>query len=83
MVGGWVIEIAAAKEPGVSRIWVVDRENADEMCVHARTEAEMPPLGSEIWWQGGKIMWDRDRRTLEKVGYSHRPRECRRTLTPS
>ncbi len=74
-VGGRIIQIDKARE-GVSRLWVVD--GMDETCVHVETEAEMPALGENVWWQGGQVMWDQDRRKLRKVGYSHQPHDCRK-----
>ena len=72
MVGGWIIEIAEVK-PGETRLWCVDRQG-DECAVHVDTAPAMPLLGDEIWWQSGKVYWDRDRRTLSKIGSSYDPR---------
>lgn len=76
-VGGRIIQIREVR-PGVSALWVLDVQKGyeTETCVHVETETEMPALGENVWWQSGKVMWDRDRRTLRKVGFSHSPHEC-------
>lgn len=73
-VGGRVIEIAHHKlEDGmpVMRLWVVDRDGT-ETCVysHQAPPEGLPHIGEEVWWQAGRIYFDRDRRHLTKVGYS-------------
>lgn len=72
-VGGHIIEITDYRlETGriVKRLWVVDRTYGDETCVYAEPADIMPQLGDEIWWQSGKIYFDKDHRYLTKVGYS-------------
>lgn len=75
MVGGFIISIEEIR-PGVTQLWCVEAQNGsqDECAVDVKTEAAMPLVGDEIWWQSGKVYWDRDRRTLEKVGNSYDPR---------
>ncbi len=71
-VGGHLIEIMPirlASGRDVVRLWVVDSYSA-EVCVYAEPQESMPALGDEIWWQSGRIMFERDRQTLVKVGYS-------------
>lgn len=72
-VGGRLIDMTPMRlaESGraVVRLWVVDSYSA-EVCVYAEPQESMPALGDEIWWQSGRIMFDRDRQTLRKVGYS-------------
>jgi hypothetical protein len=82
MVGGRIIEIRpmrimAGTYPGkltdVVRLWVRN-EPDDECAVYAEPANCMPKLGDEIWWQAGRIFFDKDRRSLRKVGYSFDPR---------
>jgi hypothetical protein len=78
-VGGRLIEVAPhvlrdADDPSfrrdVIRLWCVDSYGS-EIVVYAEPTAELPRVGEEIWWQSGHIMFDRDRKRLTKVGYSH------------
>lgn len=77
-VGGRLIEILPVRLKSgrdVVRLWVVDRPYSpggigDETCVYAEPQESMPKLGDTIWWQSGQIMFDGDRQTLRKVGYS-------------
>jgi len=78
-VGGRLIDITPVRmsETGreVVRLWVVATNAGgpgvhDETCVYAEPQENMPALGDEIWWQSGWIMFDGDRQTLRKVGYS-------------
>lgn len=71
MVGGKLIEVAEI-QPGVTRLWCVGRD-MDECAVNVETEAEMPAVGDEVWWQAGKVYWDNDRRELRKIGNSYTP----------
>lgn len=75
MIGGRLIEITEIS-PGVTRLWCVGTgcEEWDECAVHVETAPEMPRLGDMIWWQGGKVYWDQDRRHLRKIGFSYDPR---------
>jgi hypothetical protein len=77
MVGGQIIEImpkgATSDGRAISRLWCVDT-NGDECAVHVVDEPTMPMLGDAIWWQSGKVYWDKDRRELSKIGYSYDPR---------
>ena len=76
MVGGKLIEVAEI-EPGVTRLWCVGTRGSevnDECAVHVETAPAMPLVGDEIWWQAGKVYWDRDRRQLRKIGNSYDPR---------
>lgn len=70
-VGGWIIEIRPMAILGseVVRLWTVDR-NGDETCVYVLPAPVMPVLQQEIWWQGGKVYFDRDTKHLAKVGNS-------------
>ena len=70
MVGGWIIDIWHGRQK--VRLWCVDR-HGDELCVYVEPFEDGPGLGDEIWWQCGRVMFDRDRRTLRKIGYSFRP----------
>lgn len=85
-VGGRIIEIldmtiTAGEFPGqptrVKRLWCLDCRNgySDETCVYAEwyPEGQGPRMGDEIWWQGGKIFYDCDRRAVRKIGYSFSP----------
>lgn len=78
-VGGRLIEILPMRLPEsgreVLRLWVVDRPSGspgfnDETCVYAQPQESLPAIGDEVWWQSGKIYFDRDRQHLVKVGYS-------------
>lgn len=72
MVGGWIIEIIPSDIAGETQITCVDRAG-DERCVIVETTHTMPLLGDEIWWQAGKVYWDKDRRQLRKIGNSFDP----------
>jgi len=69
MVGGWIIQIAQMK-PGVSELWCVDIHGT-ETAVRVKTEADMPSVGDEVWWQSGRVFFDKDRKSLTKVGCSY------------
>jgi len=69
MVGGWIIQIAQIK-PGVTELWCVDRRG-DETAVKVKTQADMPSVGDEVWWQSGKVYFDNDRRQLIKIANSY------------
>jgi len=76
-VGGRVIEIKPMTfEDGtkVVRLWCVD--GTDETAVYCELFEgnEGPRIGENIWWQSGKIMFDGDRRTINKIGFSFDPR---------
>jgi hypothetical protein len=74
MVGGRIISITP-RGNGITQLWCVEAQNGstDECAVDVRDAPAMPLVGDEIWWQSGKVYWDQDRRTLEKVGYSYTP----------
>jgi hypothetical protein len=82
MVGGWVIDISRClREVGEPkrvvecvRLWCVDRQG-DECMVYGICDDinGMPHINDEIWWQSGRIYFDKDRRSLVKVGNSHAP----------
>lgn len=72
-VGGWIIE-SRPLENGLVLLWVVDNHGT-ETAVKVKPGLVMPGLGTEIWWQSGWVYFDRDRRKLEKVGYSFDPAE--------
>ena len=76
-VGGHIISMRQVTATETA-IWVCDAcpHGSTETCVHVETEADMPPIGENVWWQGGMVMWDGDKRTLRKIGYSHDPHEC-------
>ena len=91
MVGGTLIEIRpmrvlAGPTPGrevdVVQLWCVgDRhEPYDECAVFAEPAEIMPKVGDQIWWQCGKVYFDRDQHTLRKVGYSFEPRPAARPI---
>lgn len=73
MVGGRIIEITEIRQ-GITRLWCLDTTHNDECAVNVKTAPAMPLLGDEIWWQSGKVYWDGDRRSLEKIGNSYDPR---------
>lgn len=77
-VGGKIIEIRDISATKVA-IWVLDSQPGceTETCVHAERAEDMPKVGDAIWWQSGQIMFDGDRKTLRKIGFSHRPQTCR------
>lgn len=83
-VGGKLIEILPMKLSDgrdVVRLWVFDPPRhpggvGDEACVYAEPQESMPRLGEGVWWQGGQIMFDGDRQTLRKIGYSFSPRHA-------
>lgn len=72
MVGGWIIEIVPGNTPGETQITCVDRD-ANECAIVVETEPAMPLVGDEVWWQAKKVYWDKDRRTLRKIGNSWDP----------
>ena len=69
MVGGWIIQIQQVA-PGVSELWCVDR-HGNETAVKVQIEFDMPSVGDEVWWQSGRVYFDKDRKSLAKVGYSY------------
>ena len=78
MVGGRVIEVKPHRlESGrdVIRLWCVD--GWDECAVYSEPYApdDGPKIGENIWWQSGQIMFDGDKRTVRKVGFSFDPRQ--------
>lgn len=85
MVGGKVIEARSMRlESGkdVIRLWCVETHTGDrapdECAVYAEPykEGDGPKAGDNIWWQGGQIMFDGDKRTVRKVGFSFDPRRA-------
>ena len=74
MVGGRVIQVREIR-PGVTQLWCVGTGNDEgrDIAVDVETAPAMPLLGDEIWWQSGKVYWDRDRRELRKVSTSYDP----------
>ena len=71
MVGGAIIQIKDL-HPGVTQLWCVDRYG-DELAVDVETASAMPLIGDSVWWQSGKVYWDRDRRQLKKISNSYDP----------
>jgi hypothetical protein len=74
-VGGHIIEmkpviLESGKE--AVRLRVMDATYGDETHVLAEpwTEGLGPSMGEEVWWQGGKIYFNRDRCHVRKIGYS-------------
>ncbi len=76
MIGGKLIEIRQTVVEGrpVAMLWAMD-DNGDECAVFAEPFAshDGPALGEAIWWQGGSIYFDSDRRALAKIGFSFSP----------
>lgn len=64
----------------VIRLWCVEAHTGnrtpDECAVYCEPykDGEGPQVGESIWWQGGEIMFDGDKRTVRKVGFSFDPR---------
>ena len=76
MVGGKIIEIRPEGEK--LRLWVMDHRSTDECAIYIETQAEMPQLGDDIWWQSRFAYWTpADRRftdrPIPRVGYSFEP----------
>jgi hypothetical protein len=91
MVGGILISIERgilqdSDNPGwstsVLRLHVHDKYNSDEMIVYAKPADVLPKIGEEIWWQSGKIMFDNDKKFLNKFGYSFKPDRDSESFTP-
>lgn len=80
MVGGRLIEIAhlTGSNPAVYRLWCVDGNDECAVRVHVHPEDTLPELGQEVWWQSGKVYFNKDRNTLPKVGNSYDPRDSNR-----
>ena len=86
MVGGIIIEVremvirAIGEHPRaprrVNRLWCVDPRTHQETCVFAEwyPPGKGPKLRESIWWQGGRIFYDGDRRSVNKVGISYAPK---------
>lgn len=74
MVGGRIISILPKGE-GVTQLWCVEAQggSTQECAVDVQNAPAMPLVGDEIWWQSGKVYWDRDRRHLTKIGNSYDP----------
>jgi len=75
MVGGKILS-KTAKSTTVMQLWCIEAQNQsiDECAVDVLIEKDMPMIGDEIWWQSGKVYWDKDRKSLTKVGNSYDPR---------
>lgn len=85
-MGGSIIEVRETviraygehprKAVRVNRLWCVDRNTWEEACVFTPwyPPGEGPKVGDSIWWQSGLIFYDRDRKTVKKVGVSYRPK---------
>lgn len=74
-VGGTIIEMTPVTlESGaaVIRLRVMDMTYGDETHVHAAPwpAGLGPSLGEAVWWQGGKIYFNQDRCSVEKIGNS-------------
>jgi hypothetical protein len=78
MVGGKVIEVRSVRvgdsDREALRIWVISQRNDDELAVYAEVSNDQPAIGEEVWWQGGKIFFDGDKKSINKIGYSFDPR---------
>ncbi len=87
-VGGRLIEIQpmtvltdSGNRRHVVRLWAVDREG-EETCVYVEPgAAEMPKLGDMVWWQAGKVYFEKDiglptgpTKHLAKIGGSFSPK---------
>lgn len=75
MVGGTIIDITHAN--GAVKLWVCSDEG--EACVHVEDDRGigLPHMGEIVWWQGGRVFFDRDRRSAKKLCPSHHPHSCR------
>lgn len=74
MVGGKIIEIRHDRADKV-RLWCMDRDG-DECAVYVKPGADgLPNLGDEIWWQSGKVYFNKDKSSAQKLGFSFDPRE--------
>jgi hypothetical protein len=83
MVGGAIIEVremvirAIGEHPRasirVNRLWCVNKRTHEETCVFAEwyPPGKGPKVGESIWWQAGLIFYDRDRKSVNKVGISY------------
>jgi len=75
MVGGKLIEVKRMGDR--VRLWCVGTgcECWDETAVIAAMPSDgvLPSIGDMIWWQSGKIFFDKDRRNLLKIGNSFDP----------
>jgi len=74
-VGGNIIEIAPVTLEGglpAMRLRVMDPTYGDETHVHAApwAEGQGPSMGEMVWWQSGKIYYNRDRNWVRKIGNS-------------
>jgi hypothetical protein len=81
MAGGVVIEVMEAVSVtrpriAVKRLWCVDKQTHDEVCVHAEwyPPGSGPRVGESIWWQAGSIYYDGDRKKVKKIGNTYRPK---------
>ena len=74
MVGGKILSKAKLSLE-VMQLWCIEAQNGstDECAVDVLIETDMPMIGDEIWWQAGKVYWDKDRKHLTKVGNSYDP----------
>lgn len=74
-VGGNIIEMEPVTlESGdkAIRLRVMDPTYQDETYVHAQPwpEGLGPAMGEMVWWQGGKIYFNRDQCWVRKLGNS-------------
>ena len=85
-MGGAIIEVKEAiirangehpRSPlRVNRLWCVDRRTHEETCVFSEWYpfGKGPKVGESIWWSGGWIFYDGDRKKVKKVGISYQPK---------
>lgn len=68
MVGGYIIQIEQL-DPSVWEFWVVD--GTDEMKVRVKDPERLPDVGTECWWQAGKVYCEGDTLVLNKFANAH------------
>ncbi len=69
-VGGKIVSISITDYPELVAIEVVDNRDVIGVFAMPYDIRNGPQVGSTIWWQGDKIYYDNDRRTLSKFGSS-------------
>jgi hypothetical protein len=78
MIGGWITDISDDGD-GIHTFTCAGRrgcEAKDMIKVRVKDAPRLPAIGTECWWQSGKVYCEGDTLVLQKHGYSfgHGPR---------
>ncbi|MCB1420850.1 MAG: hypothetical protein KDJ74_18315 [Notoacmeibacter sp.] len=72
MVGGKIVSIGYMGD-GIFKLTCVGTgcEARDKISVNVKNPVRLPEIGSECWWQSGKVYCEGDTLILDKIGNSH------------